>query len=77
MTPGRRRIAAILLPALLLMAACQTIPSTTNTAATDTPPADWACLAFQPIRWSSRDTRETLDQIAEHNAVWEAVCGEG
>ena len=64
---------ALLLMALLL-AGCQT----TRTTVTDRPETagNWACLAFQPIRWSSRDTKETLDQIAEHNAVWEALCGE-
>ena len=66
-----RVVTVALLPVLFQMSACQT--SSTNTAATE----DWACLAFQPIRWSSRDTKETVDQIAEHNAVWEAVCGDG
>jgi hypothetical protein len=64
-------MAAMLLPVLLLVTACQT----TNTAATDRDGDSWACLAFKPIRWSSHDTKETLDQIAEHNAIWEAECG--
>ena len=67
--PMLRRMVVIV---ALALAACRTISGKTNTAATE----DWACLAFQPIRWSSRDTKETLDQIAEHNAVWEALCGE-
>ena len=56
----------------LLLPAC----TTANTAATDEG-GDWFCLAFRPIYWSSDDTTRTREQITEHNAAWEAVCGEG
>lgn len=65
--------------ALLIFALALTACRTTVTGATDA--ADraerWECLAFRPIRWSREDTRETIDQIAEHNAVWDALCREG
>lgn len=33
-----------------------------------------ACSAFEPIRWSARDTDTTIRSVKEHNAAWEAVC---
>ena len=33
-----------------------------------------ACIGFQPITYSSRDTPETIEQIVAHNAAWDAVC---
>ena len=60
----------------LILQACRT----TGTAATDAAfqkGEGWECLAFRPIRWSKHDTRQTVDQITEHNAVFEALCGEG
>lgn len=33
-----------------------------------------ACLAFQPFRWSQRDTRETQEQAIRHNAVGVSLC---
>jgi hypothetical protein len=33
-----------------------------------------ACSAFEPIRWSKKDTEETIWQVKEHNAVWAAMC---
>jgi hypothetical protein len=33
-----------------------------------------SCAAFQPIRWSRRDTDETIRQAKEHNAAWKALC---
>lgn len=60
----------------LLLAMAPTACRTTATGVTER--ADrWECLAFRPIRWSREDTRETIDQIAEHNAVWDALCGQG
>lgn len=32
------------------------------------------CSAFEPIRWSRRDTDATIRSVKEHNAAWEAVC---
>lgn len=34
-----------------------------------------ACGAFKPIKWSRGDTDGTLEQIHEHNAAYEALCG--
>lgn len=33
-----------------------------------------SCKAFKPITWSKQDTRETQDQIVEHNAVYVRIC---
>lgn len=52
--------------AALLLTACQT---TTPTSVTDT-----ACLAFEPIRYSRKDTEETKRQIRGHNAAWDVLC---
>ena len=44
--------------------------TTTGSAATDAV----ACSAFDPIRWSAKDTDETIRQVKGHNAAWKAVC---
>ncbi len=59
--------AALLLTPLLILPGCVT---TTDSAGTDT----LACSAFEPIRWSAKDTDETIRQVKEHNAAWKAVC---
>jgi hypothetical protein len=42
------------------------------------PPArvvtDTACKAYAPIRYSRKDTPETIAQAREHNAAWDALC---
>jgi hypothetical protein len=60
--------AALLPMPLLILAGCAT---TTASVATDAV----ACSAFEPIRWSRKDTDETIRQAKEHNAVWAALCG--
>ena len=37
---------------------------------------EWVCEAFRPIAFSEQDAMETRTQIAEHNAVWGALCPE-
>jgi uncharacterized lipoprotein YajG len=34
----------------------------------------WICEAFLPIKGSDTDDLETIGQISEHNAVWNALC---
>ena len=36
----------------------------------------WYCEAFRPITWVETDSAETLEQVIEHNSVWDALCGE-
>ncbi len=36
---------------------------------------DTTCQAFEPIRWSRRDTDKTIRQAKEHNAAWVRLCG--
>lgn len=33
------------------------------------------CEVFQPIRWSKKDTDETIIEIKAHNEVWTITCG--
>ncbi len=35
---------------------------------------DTSCQAFEPIRYSKKDTDETIRQAREHNAAWDALC---
>jgi hypothetical protein len=59
---------AVLLPIpLLILASCATTTASVGTDAV-------ACSAFEPIRWSKKDTAETIRQVKEHNAAWSAVC---
>jgi len=73
----RRLIRLVKLLVLLLsvtgVAACQTmgssggtIPPTVNTAA--------FCDVARPIWWSVKDTKKTIVQVKEHNAVGK-MCG--
>ena len=55
-----------LLAVLPMLIGCRT---TTPTAVTDT-----ACLAFEPITYSSKDTPITYRQIREHNAAFRTLC---
>jgi len=50
--------------------------STTLTACetTQTGVIDTSCTAFVQIKFSSRDTPETVREIREHNAAWAALC---
>lgn len=52
--------------------------STGNTGAISIAGASdqWICFAFRPIFWSRQDTDRTRDQIVQHNAAWEALCGD-
>ena len=36
-----------------------------------------ACSAFEPIRWSARDTDATIRSVKEPSAAWDAVCKTG
>lgn len=45
-------------------------------AASQAPAIDTSCQVFEPIRWSRRDTPETVRQVKEHNASWQALCGD-
>jgi hypothetical protein len=60
--------AALLLMPFAILTGCAT---TTASVGSDVV----ACSAFEPIRWSKRDTDETIRQAKEHNAAWAAVCG--
>ena len=48
----------------MTLTGCASAPSETD-----------ACLVFEPICASRSDTPETIGQVLEHNAAWEAMCG--
>lgn len=35
---------------------------------------DSYCLTYRPVMWSSKDTRQTKEQVDKNNRVWKAVC---
>ena len=59
--------AAPLLTLLPILPGCATTTASVGTDAV-------ACSAFEPIRWSKKDTEETIRQVKEHNAAWAAMC---
>jgi hypothetical protein len=59
--------AALPLMLLPILAGCATTMASVGTDAV-------ACSAFEPIRWSERDTEETIRQVKGHNAAWKAIC---
>jgi hypothetical protein len=60
------RVALLPMP-LLILTGCATTTASVGTDAI-------ACSAFEPIRWSKKDTEETIRQVQEHNAAWAAIC---
>lgn len=67
-----RRLLAIL--CVLSMSAIQTACiATTGTVVTSVDSIRVACGAFEPIKWSSRDTDLTIRQAKEHNAAGKAL----
>lgn len=65
---ARRVMCAALLPMpLLILAGCATTTASVGTDAI-------ACSAFEPIRWSNKDTDDTIRQVKEHNAAWAEIC---
>jgi hypothetical protein len=50
---------------------------TVSSAPTKSTTAKVACQSFQAIYWSAKDTKQTVAQIKEHNAVGVKVCGWG
>jgi hypothetical protein len=65
---ARRALRVALLPMpLLILADCATTTASVGTDAV-------ACSTFEPIRWSKKDTDDTIRQVKEHNAAWVALC---
>ena len=64
------RTLAAMLTLTLLAAGCAT---TTAGVATESGRA--LCEQFEPIRWSARDTDETIRAAKAHNAVGARLCG--
>ncbi len=58
--------------ALLAIATAILVGCTTTTATGAR--TDVSCAAFEPIRWSRRDTDATIRAAKEHNAAWDALC---
>lgn len=54
----------------ILTASCATTTPFGAMTATNT-----ACGVFAPIHWSRSDTRQTVEEVKEHNAAGMEVCG--
>ena len=61
----------------LLLLATPILTGCVTTTATGGRTDAVACSAFEPIRWSRRDTDPTIRAVKEHNAAWVAVCKKG
>jgi hypothetical protein len=59
--------AALLPTPLLILAGCVTTTASVGTDAI-------ASSAFEPIRWSNKDTDDTIRRAKEHNAAWAVIC---
>lgn len=70
---ARHAMRAVLpLTLLLILQGCATTTGSVGTDALASSP----CSAFEPIRWSAKDTDETIRQVKEHNAAWKAICAQ-
>lgn len=58
-----------------LLAGCQTMGSGGLISPSVGPSALTFCDGAEPIYWSTKDTRPTIAQVKEHNAVGVAECG--
>lgn len=68
-------LAALLAIAMPMLAGCVTTTATGGTTDVHRIVAtDVGCTAFEPIRWSPRDTDATIRAAKEHNAVLDALC---
>ncbi len=64
--PTKSGAMALLLALGLTLGSCKTTGGGATRSA--------LCDQFQPIRWSSQDTAETVAQAKGHNAVGRALC---
>lgn len=63
---SKELLAPVLVSTLLLLSGCTTMTGTGGTKA--------ACLSFQPITWSKKDSPDTIKEVKGHNAAYKAVC---
>ena len=72
-TRSRRLATLVALPLLVMpiLTGCATMTATAGRTDAVT------CSAFEPIRWSRRDTDPAIRSVKEHNAAWMAVCKQG
>lgn len=63
---------ALMLAMLLTLPGCVTAMGSSGT---ETGKA--ICDQFRPLRWSDKDTDETIRQAKANNAVGKAICGWG
>lgn len=64
----------ILICATTLLTSCATRTGSETEPALPPPSLSAACIVFAPITASSRDTTETLREIAIHNRAWDSLC---
>ena len=61
---------------LLIAASLLTSCASRETSETSAPSLAAACVVFEPITASRKDTTETIRQIVQHNRVREIICGD-
>ena len=63
---------------LLAMSICAILTASCATTSTSAPTKEAAtkvvCESFDAITWSKKDTKPTVAQIKEHNAVYDKIC---
>lgn len=67
MYSGRALLALTLTAATLTLGGCVTTTASGGTSV--------FCRSAEPIRWSTKDTDETIRQAKAHNAVGRKLCG--
>ena len=69
-TKGAAR-AVTLISTTLILAGCETMTGSVATKPAPDPRA--TCAAWEPIRWSGKDTDDTIRQAKGHNATGRAL----
>lgn len=67
------RTLALMLP-LFLATGCATTTGSGAEAVKASRSTVAMCDVFKPIRWSVKDTDDTIAAVKEHNAVWTVLC---
>lgn len=60
--------------AAILSATLSGCATMTASAVTGSDATRVACMSFKPTYWSAKDTDQTIAQVKEHNARYQALC---
>ncbi len=59
----------------LVLSGCAQTPPLTPADETLTSGPEWACVVFKPIHAKASDDAQTLEEVRQHNLVWDDLCG--